>query len=926
MRFPVRAAQVKRFLFSVAVAGMLHAGYGQTSTPAVYSWSPTGPLAVARHSACVAALDDGRGMVAGGAGAAGLLNSVEMYQSDGSFLPGQPLLHARSNHTCTVLNDGRVLVAGGKADSGAAPAEIYDPDADAWSDLDTPGLPRWNQTATLLPDGSVLLAGGDTDSGPSSGLELFNPATNRVELLTASLSTPRTGHATALLPDGRVLITGGTDGSQLLSSVDVYHPDGTVTQELHLPEARAAHSATTLDDGRVLIAGGQGPNGDLNTALLFSPDDNVFHPAGPLAIARSSHLAFVLPGNGSVLIAGGLAAGTPIASTELFDPQTGAFSVAGPLTAARRNIAAAPLNQAGVLLAVGGLNDNGPIPNCGQFISPTLTLDKSTYVQGDNITVSGANWPNNTTLTINSVVRTASGTPTIGFFNVTVTSSGSFSSPNVLPAPLGVATSGGLITFTTHITATVNGAVQNLNVGASATQLDVTTMTLTSSAPKILTLAPVTLSANVKLALAVVPMQGFVSFFDGKVLLGTASTSGGPGPGAPSPGATFTFDVNGNNNFTLPGVTLSAGARNLRAVFTPTSTLLAGSSDASSIQVDKRPTTLTFSTSATATTKVGDSLTLSPAVRPAAPPAPSVLPTGTVEIFRDPVPSFLTVNVAPNSSSGGSTGSQTIVAGPAGTLSLEAAYEGDDNYLPSSVVNASISIAKGQVSFTATPNPVTATAGDLINLTAKISHPPAPGAPATGTITVVNGPANFSSDSVTVSPDLNNASPVNTPVQTFVQDAGSKMIQLHYSGNDNYLAADLQIPATVNKIVPTLSITSFNPVCCDLPFTFRVDVIPPGSLFSPKNPTGLFDTMVLATSLAIIVNIGPDLGDCVLSASTIGHSAGCNPKTEMESSQLIGCTVNTVFTFTYHGDSNYQSQQISVTKGVPITDATDCKQ
>ena len=78
-------------------------------------------------------------------------------------------------------------------------------------------------------------------------------------------------------------------------------------------------------------------------------------------------------------------------------------------------------------------------------------------------------------------------------------------------------------------------------------------------------------------------------------------------------------------------------------------------------------------------------------------------------------------------------------------------------------------------------------------------------------------------------------------MQTFIQNAGSKMIQLHYSGNHNYLAADLQIPAMVNKIARTLSVTNFNPVCCVVPFTFRVDVIPPGSLFSPENPTGLFD-------------------------------------------------------------------------------------
>ena len=912
---------------AVAIACSAHSVWGQDATPQVLAWSPTGPMAVARHSACVAPLMDGRGLVAGGQGTDAFLNSVELYQSDGSFLPGQPLLHARSGHTCTVLGDGRVLVAGGQSDSGAAPAEIYDPEADVWSDLDTPGLPRWNQTATLLPDGSVLLAGGDTASGPSKGLEIFNPATNRIELLPVSLSLPRTSHAAALLPDGRVLITGGTDGNQPLASVDVYHPDGTVTQELQLPEPRAGHSATTLDDGRILIAGGQGASGDLASALLFSADDNEFHSTGALGAARSHHLAFVLPGNGSVLIAGGIAADTPIASTELFDPQAGAFSPAGPLTSARRNIAAAPLNQAGVLLAVGGLNDNGPIPNCGQFISPTLTLDKSTYLQGDNPTVSGANWLTNTTLLVQFNIKNVSGATVIGNFTVPVTSSGSFTVPNALPGPLGLQSSGGQLTFVTQITATLNGVVKTITASASAIQLDPTTTALTSSASKVLTLDGVTLAANVQPAVSA-PVQGFVTFFDGRTVLGTASTTSAPAgtPGAPSPGATFTFDVNGNNKFTLPGVTLSAGARDLRAVFTPTSKQLGASTGSASVQVDKRPTTLTFTTSGTATTKVGDSLVLSATVKPTSSASGLALPTGTVDIVRDPVVSILTMNVTPNSSSGASAGSQAIVAGPAGTLSLSAAYEGDDNYLPSSIVNASVSIAKGVLTFRATPNPVTATAGGLINLTATFQHPAAPGAPATGTITVVNGPANFSGNTVTVGPDSNNATPVNTPVQTFLQDAGSKMIQLHYSGNDNYIAADLQIPATVNKIVPTLSVTNFNPVCCVVPFTFHVDVIPPGSLFSPKNPTGLFDTLVNAVSSTVLVNIGEDdlQGDCVLSPSTTGHAAGCNPQGDMVSSELLKCTIDTVFTFTYHGDSNYQSQQISVTKSVP-NNLPNCK-
>jgi hypothetical protein len=140
-----------------------------------FIWSPTGRVAEARYSACVAALQDGRGLVAGGEGAAGTLSSVEIYGLDGQFTAGAPMNFARSQHTCTTLNDGRVLVVG-----GAAPAETYDPSTGAWTVLDTPGLGRSASTATLRPDGSVAIIGGSIDDQESAVVEIFDPATNLV--------------------------------------------------------------------------------------------------------------------------------------------------------------------------------------------------------------------------------------------------------------------------------------------------------------------------------------------------------------------------------------------------------------------------------------------------------------------------------------------------------------------------------------------------------------------------------------------------------------------------------------------------------------------------------------------------------------------------------------------------------------------------
>src|SRR3954468_1458509 len=113
-----------------------------TDVPA-YTWSATGPLLVARQGACAAPLGDGRILVAGGVGFTGALRSTEMYQTDGSFVPGPNMLRARSGQTCTTLPDGHILVAGGQGDGPAVEAETFDPVTNTWTAA-VNGTERWN--------------------------------------------------------------------------------------------------------------------------------------------------------------------------------------------------------------------------------------------------------------------------------------------------------------------------------------------------------------------------------------------------------------------------------------------------------------------------------------------------------------------------------------------------------------------------------------------------------------------------------------------------------------------------------------------------------------------------------------------------------------------------------------------------------------
>ncbi|WP_420993120.1 kelch repeat-containing protein [Cupriavidus sp. 30B13] len=69
---------------------------------------------------------------------------------------------ARTLPTMTTLADGRVLLAGG---SDLDTAEIYNPDANAWTTAASMSVARRAAAATLLTDGSVLVVGGFSSGG-----------------------------------------------------------------------------------------------------------------------------------------------------------------------------------------------------------------------------------------------------------------------------------------------------------------------------------------------------------------------------------------------------------------------------------------------------------------------------------------------------------------------------------------------------------------------------------------------------------------------------------------------------------------------------------------------------------------------------------------------------------------------------------------
>ena len=304
-----------------------------------------------------------------------------------------------------LLADGRVLLTGGRLNSAATnTALIFDPDTDSLTTITaTLAEARSHHTATTLADGRVLITGGsDSDYTKLATAEIFDPAGNEGTgsfTSTASLSEVRTNHQAILLADGRVLIAGGG-----LTSAEIFDPAGNMgagsfTDTGALSTGRYSFTATLLLDGRVLFSGGS-YSGYFASAEIFDPAGNgnigSFSATGSLNNARSAHKATLLS-SGLVLITGG-STSAYLDSVEIFDPagngNIGSFTETTSLISARSKHTSTLLADGRVLIT-GGNNSGGMLtsteiyyPVGWQDFTPTVSNVTSTRITDDQATIS----------------------------------------------------------------------------------------------------------------------------------------------------------------------------------------------------------------------------------------------------------------------------------------------------------------------------------------------------------------------------------------------------------------------------------------------------------------------------------------------------------------------------------------------------------
>ena len=266
----------------------------------------------------------------------------------------------------TFLADGRLFVAGGHVvdNVGLADAAIYDPFADAWTDLPDMGSARWYPTATTLADGDVLVVAGNISPGnPATTPEVWDVDRRAWRPLGGAVKGQPLYPMMLLLPDGRVLDAGPRPAT---AALDTAGEGSWAPVAVASPGVRDYGSAVMLADGRVLLAGGR-QNPPAATAELLDPaaPAPAWTPTGSMSFARRQLDLTLLP-DGTVLATGGTAApgfndpAGEVLSAEVYEPAAGEWSLLAAAAVRRIYHSTAVLLPDARVLVAGGGHPPGP--------------------------------------------------------------------------------------------------------------------------------------------------------------------------------------------------------------------------------------------------------------------------------------------------------------------------------------------------------------------------------------------------------------------------------------------------------------------------------------------------------------------------------------------------------------------------------------
>jgi hypothetical protein len=206
------------------------------------------PVALEESAAAAAG---GKLYVMGGFDAAG--NSLQtVWVFDGSAWSAGPRLPLGLDHTSAATLDDHVYVAGGHS-FGRDSARFFRLDGGSWTELASMHHARGGH-ALLAAAGKLYVIGGNTAFANVAPAEVYDPASNAWTDLP-SLPAPR-NHVSGFVFGANVCVAGGR--SPATTRVDCFNFESSSWVRFpDLPLATSGAGAATLDAGSALILGGE---------------------------------------------------------------------------------------------------------------------------------------------------------------------------------------------------------------------------------------------------------------------------------------------------------------------------------------------------------------------------------------------------------------------------------------------------------------------------------------------------------------------------------------------------------------------------------------------------------------------------------------------------------------------------------------------
>jgi len=264
------------------------------------------PVALEESGAAAAG---GKLYVMGGFDAIGTsLRSVWVF--DGSAWSAGPRLPLGLDHASAATLDDHVYLAGGHSFGRDSP-RFFRLDGSSWTELASMHHPRGGH-ALIAAAGKLYAIGGNNAFANVGPAEVYDPNTGAWTDLSP-LPSPR-NHVAGFVFGANVCVAGGR--SPATARVDCYNFESSRWVRLpDLPRATSGAGAATLDDSSAVILGGQNAQETtINDQFVLLPDPSAWSASGSMLVPRHGFELAIFQGRAWACGGGSLPGLHPVAT------------------------------------------------------------------------------------------------------------------------------------------------------------------------------------------------------------------------------------------------------------------------------------------------------------------------------------------------------------------------------------------------------------------------------------------------------------------------------------------------------------------------------------------------------------------------------------------------------------------------------------